>query len=307
MVNIDISHPLSFARYLETGDRARYAAVYNDGFRGDDEVEGFIKNHGLHKRCSSIEELADSVDIGFVQSCNWDKHLEQALPFIRRGKPVFIDKPLFGSLKDCKAAEDLVARGAVILGSSSVRYAQEVIEFVSRPEDDRGVILNIFGTAGMDEFNYAIHIMEAICGLARSRPLSTAFCGGSRRDGKTCETFFVRFENGITATYNTFHGAGQPFEVVIMTGKSTHRFCIDTGKLYPSLLDRICKYMETGVSTLASIEELTDAVRVMLAGRLSRERGGGDVLIKAIPEDDPGYDGYEFERAYAAASGKIYL
>jgi ribosomal protein S8 len=40
--------------------------------------EGFIRNYGLEKRCRSIEELADMVDVGFVQSCNWDDRVRQA-------------------------------------------------------------------------------------------------------------------------------------------------------------------------------------------------------------------------------------
>ena len=50
-VNIDISHPLVFSEYLKKTQRARYTAVYNDGFREDDEVEAFIKNCQLEKRC----------------------------------------------------------------------------------------------------------------------------------------------------------------------------------------------------------------------------------------------------------------
>ena len=47
VVNIDTSHPLAFSEILLKENRARYAAVFNDGFRGDDEVESFIKKRGL--------------------------------------------------------------------------------------------------------------------------------------------------------------------------------------------------------------------------------------------------------------------
>ena len=55
--------------------RGRYVAIYNDGFRGDDEVEGFMRKYALEKRCDTVQELAEMVDIGFIQGCNWDKHL----------------------------------------------------------------------------------------------------------------------------------------------------------------------------------------------------------------------------------------
>lgn len=172
LVNLDTSHPKSFSEYFGGGNRARYTAVFNDGFRGDDEVENFMETANVEKRCSTIEELVSCVDIGFVQSCNWDKHLEQAQYFIDAGKPVFIDKPIVGNLADCKRLEKLAEAGAIILGGSSLRYSEEVTDFLKQSESERGKILNIFGTAGVDEFNYAIHIVEAIHQLAQSNAVS---------------------------------------------------------------------------------------------------------------------------------------
>jgi len=306
-INIDVSHPMAFSNYLKEGKRGRYVAVYNDGFRGEDEVDGFIKKHGVEKKCKTLEELADCVEVDFIHSCNWDKHLRYAQPFIDRRKPVFIDKPIVGNIRDCRKIEKLVSDGAVILGSSSVRYAQEVVDFAVRPESERGKILNIFGTAGVDEFNYAIHIVEAISAIAGIGAVSTAFVGQSRIEGKACETFFVKFAEGITAAYNTFQGVWQPFEVVIMTTKGTFQFRIDTGNVYGALLDRICDYMESGQNRLAPIKEITESIKVMLAGRISREKGGTEVKLADIPGDDPGYDGDKFEREYAASASKICL
>ena len=307
VVNIDVSHPKAFSDYLLRAERARYVAVYNDGFRGDDEVEAFVKNYGLEKRCLTIEELADMVDIGFVQSCNWADHIAQAMPFIERKKPVFIDKPIVGSLADSRKLEALADSGAVILGSSSLRYAEEVVDFACQPEEERGRIVNVFGTCGVDVFNYGVHIVEAIGGLLGAGARSVKMAGRSVVDGKICETFVVSFASGITATYNTFQGAWQPCDVVIQTTKSTHHFRIDTSKIYGALLDRICDYMETGKSSLAPMTTLTEAVKIMLAGRISREKGGAEVALSDIPVDDPGYDGKAFEQDYGSKASKIYL
>ena len=57
VVNIDVSHPKAFASLLENENRARYVAVYNDGFREDDEVEGFIKKFLLEKRYNDLSVL----------------------------------------------------------------------------------------------------------------------------------------------------------------------------------------------------------------------------------------------------------
>jgi predicted dehydrogenase len=307
VVNIDVSHPKAFSEYLKKENRARYVAVYNEGFRGDDEVEGFIKNYGLEKRCKSVEELADTVDIGFIQGCNWDKHLGYAMPFIERKKPVFIDKPMVGNLADCRKVEQLVKNGAVILGSSSVRYAEEIQAFLSIPESERGKIVTVFGTSGMDEFNYAIHVVEAIGGIMGTGAVSTRYAGRADVEGQACETFAIKFANGATGVYNAYLGVWQPFDMVVMTTKSTYHFRIEAGKVYGQLLDRICDYMETGKNRLAPVTTITESIRVMLAGRISRAQDGKEIKIADIPENDPGFDGTEFARGYAKAASKIYL
>lgn len=307
VVNIDVSHPKAFSAYLANGDRAKYVAVFNDGFREDDEVEGFIKNAGLDKRCATVEELADYVDIGFIQGCNWDKHLAYAQPFIDRGKPVFIDKPMVGSMPDVRKVEKLIASGATIVGCSSARYCYEIAEFLALPVETRGEIVHIQGTSGVDEFNYGVHIVEAIGGLVGPGAVSCKFSGRAEVGGKSCESYHVTFGSGVTADYALFIGTWQPFVVTIMTTRTTYTFKIDSGKLYAAMLDRICDKFEGKEDTLAPVSDILESVKIMLAGKISRENGGRDVRLDEIPEDYEGYDGYAFEKEYAAAAKKIYL
>ncbi len=288
-------------------DRARYTAVYNDGFREDDEVEAFMKTFGVETRCNSVEELAENVDVVFVQACNWDKHISYAKKVLDAGKPVFIDKPIVGSLSDCKELEQLANSGKTIIGSSSARYADEIVEFASKPESERGKIMHVYGTSGVDEFNYGIHIVEAFGGLLGTGAVATRFTGSSSVEAMKAETFHVDFGSGLGATYTTFEGMWMPFHLVIMTTSGTFHIEIDTKGIYRAMLDRIFDFFETGENRLASIEALTESVKIMLAGRLSRERGGETVRLDAIPDSDPGFDGDAFEKVYAAKAKKIYL
>jgi hypothetical protein len=307
-VTIDTSHPRAFAQYLHAGARARYVAVWNDGIRAEDEVDAFVRSFHLERKCRAVEELVEMVDVGFIHGCNWQRHLEHALPFLKKGKPVFIDKPLVGSLRDCRRLEELAADGAVILGGSAVRYAAEISSFLAAPLAERGDTLSVFGTVGQDEFNYAIHIVEAIGRLMPGAALSNMCVGRSvsEQTGTTCETFFVRFDDGTSAVYNSFQGAWQPFDLEIMTSRTTHRFRIDTAQVYKELLDRVCDFIETGRGDLAPVAKMTESVKVMLAGRISREKRGTEIRLADIPEGDPGFDGYVFERRYAAGLEKIY-
>lgn len=307
VVNIDTSHPLAFSGYLRQGDRARYAAVYNDSFRGNDEVEAFIRNHGLDKRCATIEELADYVDVGFIQGTNWDKHLVQAQPFIDRGKPVFIDKPFAGKLSDCRKAKALAAAGAKILGSSSLRYVKETTDFLAIPVEERGEIVNVYATSGVNDFDYAIHAAEAIGGLLGPGAQSVTYCGWGEVDGVRSETFIVRFDSGQSAVYNLCIGVWQPFEVVITTTKSTYQYRVDTGVIYHPMLDLICDAVETGAPFIVPVSDITESVKILIAGRISREQSGKTVRLDDIPDDDPGFDGAAFQEYYASKTSTMYL
>jgi hypothetical protein len=307
VVNIDTSHPLAFSGYLRQGNRARYAAVYNDSFRGDDEVAAFIRNHGLDRRCSTIAEMADCVDVGFIQGTNWDKHLVQAQPFIDRGKPVFIDKPFVGNIADCRKVEALAAAGAKILGSSSLRYVKETTDFLAIPVGERGEIVNLYVTSGVNDFDYAIHASEAIGGLLGPGAQSVTYCGCGEVGGARSETFIVRFATGQSAVYNLCIGVWQPFEVVVTTTKSTYQYRVDTGVIYQPMLDLICDAVENGASQIAPVSDITESVKILIAGRISREKNGATIALADIPAGDPGFDGAAFQDYYASKTSKMYL
>lgn len=307
VVNIDVSHPKTFSQALQTIGRARYAAVYNEGFWGADEVEGFRRMAGLDKVCASLEELVEACDVGFVQGCNWDKHLDYAEVFLKAGKPVFIDKPMVGNLADCRKLLALEEAGGVILGSSSVRYCDEIRELLAMPREERGDLLHASVTVGVDEFNYAIHGAEGLCALAESRPSAVRWLGSAQRDGQSCDTYFITFESGATASCHCVAPRFLPFHMTVLTSQGSRCFTVDNDKLYYPMLTEICNRLEGKESRLASVSELLWPIRLLLAGKLSRQRGGEviDLLDPAL--EAVSFDGYEFEKAYAAAAKPMYI
>lgn len=49
-VNIDTSHAMGFGDSMKKDGCVKYVGVYNDSFRSDAEVEGFIARYGLERR-----------------------------------------------------------------------------------------------------------------------------------------------------------------------------------------------------------------------------------------------------------------
>ena len=306
-ITIDTSHPMAFAAHVAKGDRARYTAIFNDGFRGDDEVTSFANHHGMTV-CKTLDELADLVDIGMVHSCNWDKHLGYIDAFAKRGKPVFIDKPLVGNLEDMKKLQALVDSGVKVLGTSALRYCYEVAEIRNKVAEAGANILHINLTVGVDEFNYAIHAYEFVCALLDAHPVSVRYIGNSTSGKIPCDIYFLRFEGGATAVISGLLGKYTGFHTSILTdGAADSCFTVDTSKLYEAMLHEVCNELEGKENKLAPMEELLIPIRAALAGKASKLAGG-----KEMPLDDDAiagvsFDGNAFEAEYGAKSPKSYL
>lgn len=308
VVSIDTSHPMGFAEELEKYCMdMKYEYVCPCTFRGEDEVDWFIKRFKLKGKVERIEDMVDKVDVGFIQSCNWDKHLEQAMPFIKAGKPVFLDKPVIGNLQDAKKLLELVNSGAYVIGSSSARHADEIQSFLKKPVSERGEVVSIFGTCGVDEFNYSIHIVEIFSEIAKSKAVSARFNGyGIASDGHKVEGYTINFENGVTATYHTYIGGWRPFHLTIMTTKGSYQIAIDSSKIYVSLLREIYRKLNGQHNNLSDVETLVNCCLVMLCGKKSRDEKNSELVKLEDLDESTRFDGYEFEKGYSAAASKIY-
>jgi predicted dehydrogenase len=301
-VNLDISHPKTLARAMKDDQMdMAYTGVYNDGFRSDAEVDAFMRQYDVGTRYESLAAMAKDVDIAFIHDCNWDKHLAHALPFLKAGKPVFIDKPAVGNLRDCRELERLAAGGAVILGSSSVRYCDELEALKKRIAENRETVMTVFAAAGVDEFNYGIHIMEGVHGLLGAGACSASYLGTVRHENISADQYRVKWANGIQVIYQTQSNIWQPFSFTVTTDKAIHHVVPDPKMLYPALLRRIASAL-AGDSATASAAELAETVKIYLAGKKSRESGGREIELARLQPDDPGFDGYAFEKHYAAAN-----
>ncbi len=285
----------------------KYEYVCNKSFRGQDEADWFVKRFNLKGSVAEIEDMADKVDVGFIQSCNWEKHLDQALPLIKAGKPVFIDKPVIGSVKDANRLRELVKAGAKVIGSSSARHADEIQAFLKKPVAERGEILAIYGTCGVDEFNYSVHIVEIFSEIAGAKAVSTQYLGESKTvEGKKIQSYVIHFENGVTATYQTCIGAWRPFHLTVMTTTGSYQISIDSSKIYAALLREIYRNLTGQKNKIADVETLINCSMIMLCGKKSRdEKNGALVTLDELTDEDK-FDGYAFEKTYGANSSKMY-
>ncbi len=306
-ITIDVSHPKTFSTALAQDERARYTAVFNDGFRGDDEVEAFAELYNATV-CHSLEELADQVDLGIVHACNWDKHLGYLKPFIERSKPVYIDKPLVGNLADGRKLLELSNAGAKIIGTSALRYTDQIIGAKAEIAARDAKIMHVNVAVGNDDFNYGIHALEAICAIIDSKPVSVKCAGVAEKDGIATYTYLFTFENGETACFNNSTKKSSAINILIITDKGADvSFTADTKIFYTCLMNQVCNYMEGKENILASVEEMLIPITMALACKLARASVGEEIRLDDPRLEDVSFDGYEFERGYSATAAKLFV
>jgi len=137
IIGLDTSHVIAFTKMLNAADVAselancRVVAAYP---KGSPDIESSVtrvpkytaqvKEMGV-EIVDSIETLIDKVDVVLLETNDGRPHLKQIIPAIKAGKPVFIDKPIAGSLVDAIAIFEFAKKHNVpVFSSSSLRYGK---------------------------------------------------------------------------------------------------------------------------------------------------------------------------------------
>src|SRR5439155_7188118 len=123
--------------------------------------------HGV-EIVDSIEKLLPKVDVVLLESVDGRPHLEQVKPVLKAGKPVFIDKPVAGSLADAIQIYDLAKQYKVpVFSSSSLRFSPDLVAL--KKNDKIGSVLGCmtYGPCALephhpDLFWYGVHGVEIL-------------------------------------------------------------------------------------------------------------------------------------------------
>jgi hypothetical protein len=138
LVGLDTSHVTAFTKVLNDPKDpqhvagARVTAAFKGGSpdiesswsRVDVYTKELVEKWGV-KVYPTLEEMCAQVDVVMIESVDGRPHLEQARPVIRARKPLFIDKPMAGSLKDAVEIFRLAREAGVpVFSASSLRYGK---------------------------------------------------------------------------------------------------------------------------------------------------------------------------------------
>jgi len=181
IIGLDTSHVVAFTRVLNDPKATGYVAKVKvvAGYPGGspdipssaNRVEGFTKtlsDMGV-EIVDSIPALLEKVDVVLLESVDGRPHLKQVIPVFQAGKPVFIDKPLAGSLADAIAIAELGKKyDTPWFSSSSLRFSPGILGFRGEHEKTGKVYgVSAWGPCSLephhpDLYWYGVHGCETL-------------------------------------------------------------------------------------------------------------------------------------------------
>lgn len=299
IIGLDTSHVIAFTKAFNspdtTGDVAnvKIVAAYPGGSpdveASHSRVEMFtrqVQDMGV-EIVDSIDKLLEKVDVVLLESVDGRPHLAQATLVILAGKPLFIDKPVAGSLADAIAIFALAKEHNVpCFSSSSLRFGPDLQGAGENDKIGEIVGCSVHAPCSLEEhhpdlFWYGVHGVEM---------LYTVMGTGCEEVSRThtADTDFVtgRWQDGRIGTFRGIRSGDATYGAIIYGTKGI----VPAGNYagYAPLVEQIATFFKTGKPPV-SADETIEMFTFMEAADESKRQGGApvkltDVLKKAQGE-----------------------
>ena len=298
LIGLDTSHVTAFTKLLNDTKHKNHVpggkvvAAFKGGSpdieSSASRVEGYTKqlqdDFGV-KIVPTIEELCQQVDAVLLMSVDCRPHLEQAKPVIKAGKPMFIDKPVAGSLRDAIEIYRLAKEAKVpVFSSSSYRYYDSLVEVKKANVGEIRSVIS-YGPAHLephhpDLFWYGVHPTEALYTI-----LGTGCESVSRTTTPDTDIISGIWSGGRIGTLHALRKGPTPHKVIIF---GTQAVAEQKGSGdYAPLVREIVKFFQTGVAPV-SPEETLELFTFMEAADESKRQGGTPVKMKDVLKKNGG-------------------
>lgn len=293
LVGLDSSHVVAFLTHFngppgdaETVHGARIMGAFRGGSPGIEASRLRIgrfsqeaaERYGV-RLYGSIEELAAEMDALMILSIDGRQHLEQFRRTTDFGKPVFIDKPLAGSLRDVRAIVHLARKiGIPCFSSSSFRYLPD-----SPWNEMRGIgrVTAAFSHGPADRephhpdfFWYGMHAVEA---------LYTALGPGcrtvARTVGEQADVVTGLWANGCVGTV-IGHRDGYRGHGISIVGNQGFASG-GTRHSYQPLAREILRFFQTRILPV-SLDVTVEIHAFMEAADESKRQGGCPISLESV-------------------------
>ncbi len=288
IIGLDTSHVLSFTKTLNAQPQkpevmgVHMVAAYAQGSKDIESSTKRVPEYIEKVKAMGVEivpslgVLLDKVDVIFLETNDGRPHLEQLRPCLAAHKPVFIDKPIAGTLVDAiKIFDEAKAAGVPLFSSSSLRFGKTTqavrggsLGKVSQAETYSPASLE---KTHPDLFWYGIHGVESLFTVMGTGCISVK--RGTTADGKITVTGI--WDGGRKGTFSENKGYGGK-----AIGEKAEA-AVGTYDGYDPLLFAAVHFFRTGIAPV-STEETLEIYAFMEAADESKRRNGAEVTLKEV-------------------------
>lgn len=282
IIGLDTSHAVAFTKTLNaeaaSADYLGYkvVAAYPKGSldikSSVDRVPGYteeVKKLGV-EIVGSVEELIKKVDVVLLETNDGRLHLQQAIPVLKAGKRLFIDKPIAASLADAskifKASEQYKTP---VFSSSSLRYITGIDDVLSgklgKVVGAQTYSPSVLEPTHPDFFWYGIHGVEMLFTV-----MGTGCKSVSRVHTADTDVVTGVWEDGRVGTFRGTRSGKKDYGCTVFGEKST--VTLTQFKGYDPLLKHIIDFFDTGVVPVDPKETL-EICAFMEAADVSKKTG----------------------------------
>jgi len=292
IIGCDTSHVMAFYNALSKPDAegdlrdVKIVAAFPGGSAdipsSADRVEKFtqaLREKGV-EIVPTIDELVKRVDVVFLESVDGRPHLAQARPVIAAGKPLFVDKPMAGTLPDVLEIFRLAKeKGTPVFSSSSLRYETWLQEARTDPKVGPIRGCDAWSPCSLEEhhpdlFWYGIHGVEMLFAV-----MGTGCKTVTRVQTENTELVVGVWEDGRVGTFRGLRDGKRDYGAMVFGTKAN---VLATGKHdYLPLVREICQFFKTGKPPVVA-EETIEMFAFMEAADESKRQGGCPVTIESV-------------------------
>jgi predicted dehydrogenase len=229
---------------------------------------------------NSIDALLQKVDVVLLESVDGRPHLKQAMLVLKAHKPVFIDKPVAGSLADAIRIFALAREYKTpCFSSSSLRFSPGIAGRRKDPKLGELLGCDVYAPCELephhpDLFWYGVHGVESLFTIMRTGCKSV-----SRVQTKDTELVTGVWQDGRVGTFRGIRKGKSGYGGVAFGTKGIVPFISSAG--YEPLVDEICKFFKTGQPPV-SAEETLEIFAFMEAADASKREGGRPVTLETV-------------------------
>lgn len=288
IIGLDTSHSIAFAKTFNADPPVpaltgmRVTVAYPHGSRDIASSVSRIPDYTAQVNklgvtvVDSLPQLLEQVDYVLLETNDGRPHLEQALEVFRAGKPVFIDKPVAGSLVDAVCIYEAARHYKVpVFSSSSLRFMEDAL---AARNGSCGKVLgcDTFSPCSLeathpDLFWYGIHGVEILFTV-----MGTGCQSVNRSSTETTDVVMGTWEGGRVGVFRGMRSGKSGYGGNVFGSDKFQP--LGNFKGYDPLVMAIGEFFQTGTPPVSEAETL-EIYTFMEAADESKRQGGATVSI----------------------------